>query len=49
MQIVSLHEISKPISWKKKQQQNIYQNVVCWNFYPACKFALNCKTDAIES
>ena len=30
----NLHEISKPIFWKNKE---IFQNVVCWNFYSACK------------
>ena len=41
MQIVSLgdnlHEISNPIFFESK---NIFQNVVCWNCYPACS-ALN--------
>ena len=39
MQIVScgdnLHEISKPIIWENKKK--IFQNVVCWNIYPACR------------
>ena len=46
MQIVSngdnFHEISKPIFWEKKKikKKKKNENVVCWNFHPACK-ALN--------
>ena len=36
MQIVSLRynsHVSKPIFLEK---ENIFQNVICWNFYPSC-------------
>ena len=29
----SLYVMSKHITWEKRK---IFQNVVCWNFYPAC-------------
>ena len=35
MQIGNLHEVSDPIF--KEKIRKIFQNVVCWNFYPACK------------
>ena len=50
MQIVSLgdnlHEMSKPVFWKKNRKKK-FQYVVCWKFYPQCyalKFILQVET-----
>ena len=33
----SLHEILKPVFWKNKKNEKIFQYVISWKFYPECQ------------